>query len=151
MKKTLIILVMIITFLIIYFLQANFFNWFTIAGIKPNIFIIFIVFISLFASKEVSITFSIIAGIFLDSVIAKKVGNSGIVFGIIAILGIYFDKNFSKDSKLTVILMIIGATFIYETVIYIINTFLAGSVIEIVPFIKILLVEILYNVLITSK
>ena len=150
MKKTIIIFSMAIMFLIIYFLQANFFTWFTIAGIKPNVFVILIVFIALFASKEVSITFSIISGIFLDAIIAKKVGISGIMFGIISILGIYFDKNFSKDSRLTVILIITGATFLYETGIYIINTFITGAMLEIIPFIKILLIEILYNVLITT-
>lgn len=149
MKKAITIIAMIITFLIIYFLQANFFNWFTIARVKPNIFIIFIVFVALFASKEVSIAFSIIAGIFLDAVIAKKVGISGIMFGIITILGIYFDKNFSKDSKITIILMISGATFLYELGMYIINILISGAILEIIPFIKILLIEILYNILIT--
>lgn len=149
MKKALIILALIVSFLLIYFLQSNFFNWFTIAGIKPNTFVIFIVFIALFASKEISIPFSIIAGIFLDAIIAKKVGVSGIMFGIIALAGIYFDKNFSKDSKITIILMITGATFLYETGTYFINIFLLGSAIEIIPFIKIILVEILYNILLT--
>lgn len=149
MKKAIIIFSMIITFLIIYFLQANFFNWFTIARVKPNIFVIFIVFIALFASKEVSITFSIIAGIFLDAVIARKVGISGIMFAIISILGMYFDKNFSKDSRLTVILIITGATFLYETGMYLINTLIAGAVIEIIPYAKILFIELLYNILIT--
>lgn len=149
MKKTIIIFAIIIIFFIIYFLQANFFTWFTIAGIKPNIFVILIVFIALFASKEVSITFSIISGIFLDAIIAKKVGISGIMFGIISILGIYFDKNFSKDSRLTVILIITGATFLYEIGIYIINALISESILELIPFIKILLIEILYNALIT--
>ena len=36
MKKVLSILIIFITFFIIYFLQANFFSWFNIAGIKPK-------------------------------------------------------------------------------------------------------------------
>ncbi len=149
MKKLLIVFIMIIVFLLIYFLQANFFNWFTIAGNKPNVFIILILFISLFASKEISISFSILSGIFLDALIAKKVGISGIMFGIITVLGIYFDKNFSKDSKLTIILMTIGATIIYEIGTYVLNSILQGAQLEILPFIKILSIETLYNVLIT--
>ena len=136
MKKLLIVFIMIIVFLLIYFLQANFFNWFTIAGNKPNVFII-------------SISFSILSGIFLDALIAKKVGISGIMFGIITVLGIYFDKNFSKDSKLTIILMTIGATIIYEIGTYVLNSILQGAQLEILPFIKILSIETLYNVLIT--
>ena len=41
MKKFSIITILIIVFFIIYFLQENIFNAFTIAGIKPNLFIIY--------------------------------------------------------------------------------------------------------------
>ena len=53
MKKTLIIVSLFIVFLIIYFLQANFFNSFTIAGIKPNLFIVFVLFLGLFSGRKI--------------------------------------------------------------------------------------------------
>lgn len=53
MKKGFIFLALFVTFILLYLLQANFFNWFTIAGIKPNLFIILILFIGLFAGKHV--------------------------------------------------------------------------------------------------
>ena len=40
MKKTVSILLILLAFLIIYFLQANVFTWFNIAGVMPNLFII---------------------------------------------------------------------------------------------------------------
>jgi len=148
-KNVFITIAIIITFILIYFLQANFFSWFTIAGVKPNIFVILIIFIALFASKNLSIPFAIIAGIFLDAVIGKKVGISAIMFGIIAILGIYFDKNFSKDSKLTIILMIVGSTILYETGMYLINVLSTAGTLELVGFAKILAIEVIYNIFIT--
>lgn len=51
MKKTLIIIGLFITFLLLYFLQVNLFSWFTIAGINPNTFIILMLFIGLFAGR----------------------------------------------------------------------------------------------------
>ena len=147
MKNTLITICIIVTFLFIYFLQVNFFSWFTIAGVQPNLFVILIVFVALFARKNISIPFSILAGIILDALMGKRIGISAILFGIIAILGIYFDKNFSKESKLTIILMIVGATFLYEAGRYLLLMLPARTGLEIAGFIKILAIEIGYHVL----
>ena len=146
MKKTLAIILLIIAFLIIYFLQANFFNWFTIAGVKPNFFIVFILFISLYAGVKVGIPFGVISGLFLDIILGKNLGTYGIMFGIIGIIGGYFDKNFSKESKITIILMVIGSTFIFEIGSYIIQIIEQSINVEIMDFIRILLIESMYNV-----
>ena len=149
MKKTLVIFLLFIAFLIIYFLQANFFFFFSIAGIKPNLFIILILFISLFAGIKPGIGCALFFGIYLDIVLGKKLGTSTLMLTLIAILGWYFDKNFSKDSKLTIMLMVIGSTAIYEIGSYILNIVTLGSYIEVMQFIKILLVEIIYNSILT--
>lgn len=52
MKKTLTIIILCIAFVIIYLLQINLFSWFTIAGVKPNIYIILILFIGLYAGRR---------------------------------------------------------------------------------------------------
>ena len=66
MKKSVTILILCITFLIIYFLQLNFFSSFTIAGVKPNLFIIFMLFIGLYAGKKVGAIFGIFIGLWID-------------------------------------------------------------------------------------
>ena len=53
MKKISIIIALIITFFIIYCLQVNIFSTFTIAGVKPNLFIMYVLFIGLFANQAV--------------------------------------------------------------------------------------------------
>ena len=145
MKKIITVIALIITFLILYFLQANFFSWFTIAGVKPNLFIIFILFISLFAGMKVGISAGIIAGLFLDIVIAKNIGINAIMLGVIGIIGGYFDKNFSKESKITIMLMVIGSTAIFEIGSYLLQIVQLSIYVEILPFINILWVEVLYN------
>jgi rod shape-determining protein MreD len=147
MKNTLIVIGMIILFLILYFLQINFFNWFTIAGISPNLFVIFILFISLFAGKRVGISLGVVVGLCLDFFLSKKVGISGIMLGVIGALGGFLDKNFSKDSRITIILMTAVSTFIYELGSYLLNYFILSTLIEVIPFLRIVLIEILYNVL----
>lgn len=149
MKNTIIVVSTIVIFLITYFLQVNFFNWFTIAGVSPNIFIIIVLFLGLFAGKRLGVPIGIFLGILLDFFLSKKIGITGIMLGIIGALAGVLDKNFSKDSRITIILMTIGVTAIYEIGQYILNYIIISINIEIIPFIKILLIEILYNVIIT--
>jgi len=147
MKKTLAIILIIITILIIYFLQANFFIWFNIAGIKPNLFVVLILLIGLFAGRKVGIPIAIFLGFFLDLVIGKSIGISAFMFSIIAFLGGYLDKNFSKDSRITIMLMVAASTAIYEIGSYIFNIINLSALMEILSFIKILAIEIVYNII----
>lgn len=149
MKKVLINLFLVIAFIIIYFFQVNFFSWFKIAGVMPNLFIVFILFIGLYYNRIAGVTHGIILGILLDLFIGRKVGISAIMLGIVGLIGGIFDKNFSKDSRLTLIVMVILSTFIYEIGTYIIGYFIYKFDIELVKVIKILLVESFYNVILT--
>lgn len=149
MKKVIAIIVLIISFFIIYFLQSNFFTWFTIARIQPNLFVMFVLFIGLFAGKKIGLVLGIIFGFYIDVVIGRQIGISGIMLGLIGLAGEYLDKNFSKESRITIIIMIIGATIIFETGSYIFNLITLDITAEFLSFIKILFIETLYNVIIT--
>lgn len=143
--KILSILLSFILFLILYFLQANFFNWFTIAGIKPNLFVVFVLCTGLFGGRIVGSLLGMIYGVFLDIWIGQKIGISGILLGIIGFAGGYLDKNFSKDSKLTIILMSVGATLGYEFLQYAIRVISNNINLELIAFFKIIAIEIIYN------
>ena len=56
MKKTITIICLILSFFVIYFLQANFFTWFNIAGIMPNLYVILVLFIGLFMKRKLRIS-----------------------------------------------------------------------------------------------
>lgn len=147
MKNMLIIIGIIIVFLILYFLQINFFNWFTIAGVYPNLFVILILFVGLFAGKRIGIPLGLVLGLMLDFFISKKIGISGIMLGIVGAIAGFLDKNFSKDSRITIVLMTAALTFIYEFGMYLLNYFIISTTIEIIPFLKIISIEMLYNVI----
>ena len=115
----------------------------------PNLFVILILFLGLFAGKRVGIPMGIFLGICLDFFTSKKIGISGIMLGVVGAIGGILDKNFSKDSRITIILMTIFATACYEIGSYILNAIIVSINVEIIPFIKILLIEILYNVILT--
>lgn len=149
MKKFLINIALILIGFIIYFLQANFFSWFTIFGIKPNLFIIYILFIGLFGNRGMGIIYGSITGIFLDLLFEEKIGVNLIALSLIGIIATIFDKNFSKDSRMTIMLMVAGITASYEIIIYFLNYFILNGNLEILEFLKILLIEIIYNIIIT--
>ena len=133
MKKFLININLVLIAFIIYFLQSNFFSWFTIAGIKPNLFVVYVLFIGLFGNKSLGTIYGGVIGLFLDLLMEEKIGINLIGLVLVGILAVIFDKNFSKDSRMTIIFMVFGSTIIFE----------------IANFIIILLIEILYNIILT--
>ena len=149
MKKVVINIALVLLIFVCYFLQSNFFSWFTIAGVSPNLFVIFIVFVGLFGNKFMGVTYGLFLGFFLDYLFRSKVGISAIGLALIGILAKVFDKNFSKDSRMTIMLMVAGITASYEIIIYFLNYFILNGNLEILEFLKILLIEIIYNIIIT--
>lgn len=149
LRKVISIIVLIITFFLLYFVQSNFFTWLTIGGIQPNLFIIYVLMIGLFAGKKLGIILGIIFGFYIDVIIGRQIGISGIMLGIVGGIGELLDKNFSKESRVTIMLMIASCTAIYEIGCYLFNVITLEMNLEIIAFIKILLVEIIYNLIIT--
>ena len=140
MKKTLSIILILITFFVIYFLQINLFSWFNIYGVSPNLFIILVLIIGLFIGKKVGLAFGIVLGLYIDVVNGKIFGQVALMLGIVGLLGEYLDKSFSKESRITLM---------YEVGIYIINIIKLNASIELALFLKILAIETIYNTIIT--
>lgn len=147
MRKFLINVILILLIFVIYFLQSNFFNWFTIAGIKPNLFVIYILFIGLFGNRSMGIIYGALSGTLLDLLIEERVGVNLVGLMLIGLIATIFSKNFSKDSRITIMLMTFGSTIIFEVITYFLNYVLFSINVEVFRFISILLVEAIYNVI----
>ena len=87
----------------------------------------------------------IIFGIFIDIWIGKILGITSIALALIGVISGILDKTFSKDSRLIVLIMGIICTIIYEIAVYIMQYIVIGINIEILQFIKTLLIEVIYN------
>jgi len=88
-------------------------------------------------------------GIYLEILTAKQIGIYSIMLMLVGFCGAYFDKNFSKEGKITILLMVAGATLVFETVMYIYVCFRNTVPLQMPGFIGILLIEIVFNVLLT--
>ena len=71
------------------------------------------------------------------------------MLGIVGFIGVLFDKNFSKDNRITLIIMVAIATIVFEVGEALIYYIVMRESIDILPFIEILLIECLYNAIIT--
>ena len=89
MKKVLSIIIIFITFIFIYFLQSNFFTWFNIAGVQPNLFIILSLIVGVFIGKIYGLSIGITFGILLDFFMGKALGINAITLGIAGLMRRY--------------------------------------------------------------
>lgn len=149
MKKFFIIICLIVSFLIIYLLQTNLFLWFNIANVKPNLFVILVLIIGVFGGKSLGITLGILFGLSIDFFIGKSIGISSIMLGIVGFLGGYFDKKFSKDSRITIMLIIAISTVGYEIGAYLLNIIINSVQMNTMFFVQILIIEVIYNLILT--
>lgn len=99
--------------------------------------------------KPFGISMGVLFGLIIDLIFGKTIGITAVMLCIIGYLGSYFDKNFSKENRLTIIFMIVGSTLIYELGSYFLNSIILEFDTEYLYFFKILVVEIFYNILLT--
>ena len=139
------ILIIVLLFIIIYFLQINFFSWFNISGVMPNLFVILVLFIGLFVGNKLGGVFGLAIEIILDITFGRTVGVTGVLLAIIGLIGEYFDKNFSKDNRMMIILVSIACTILFEVGMYIFKFATLKIDIDIPAFAITLLIENLFN------
>lgn len=149
MKKIIINVSLILTTMLIYFLQSNFFSWFNIAGIMPNLFILLILFIGLFGTQTMGTIYGLMVGLILDFLLGTRIGIYSVGLGLIGFLAAIFDKNFSKDSRMTIMVMGVGATIIFESLTYLLKYVFAANQVDLLNFVKILAIEVAFNLILT--
>ena len=111
----------------------------------PNLIVVLVLFIGLFIGNKSGVILGIFFGVILDFNLSKSIGVTSILLAFIGLLGEYLDKNFSKDSRVTIIVMSAVSTILYEVIIYAISIVQYGVMPEILTFTLTLLVEILFN------
>ena len=149
MKKLFINIILILNTFVIYFLQTNFFSWFTIAGVKPNLFVIYVLFIGLFGNRTMAAIYGAIIGMMLDFIFEEKIAPNFFPLVLIGVMAIVFNKNFSKDSRITIMLMVVVSTVIFETAKYFLSYILYSTNLEMWGFIRTLTIETIFNIFIT--
>lgn len=145
MKKIRMVLFFIALYLLIYFLQVNFFSWFNINGVQPNLFVIFVLFIGLYTNEKYGQILGFFIGLFTDFLFSNSVGISAVLFTFIGYIGERLQKRFPKNSKITLIIMSGIVTATYEILRVCYRYMFFSSQLEFFPFVKALLIELVFN------
>lgn len=87
-------------------------------------------------------------GLVLDILLGRTIGTNAILFGIVGYIGEVYDRYFSKNKKISVIILNVLCTIFVEVIQYAILCLAFKANVEINLFIGELLIEILYNILI---
>lgn len=99
--------------------------------------------------KNGGMGFSFLFGFYIDILNGRVVGISAILFCLIVFLAEYVYKNISNENKVTMMLIVASSTLLFESLEYVFYIWKLGVTLELVSFAKILVIEILYNVIIT--
>ena len=150
MKKASDIFFIILIFFIIYFLQSNFFTWFNIAGIMPNLFVILIMLIGLFVKRKAGFTLGIIFGLLIDLFVGVRIGINAISLAIVGLAAEILDKNFSKDNRITVMFLTSILTLLAEVIVCVLQVLFCNANIQILEFTKVIVIEIIYNAILIA-
>lgn len=145
----LISIVLFLIFQLLYFLQANIFPIIPLSGVTPNLFVIFVLVIGLYGNNFLAILYGIICGIWIDSLYGEVIGITAAMLCLIGFIATWFDTLWSKDEKISIIIMVILSTLIFEFGTYFLKSIILEFELEIGIFFKILFWEELYNVLLT--
>lgn len=150
MKKAADIFFIILIFFIIYFLQSNFFTWFNIAGVMPNLFIVLIMLIGLFMKRKFGFIFGIVFGLLIDLFIGVRIGINAISLAIVGLCAETLDKSFSKDNRITVMFLTCILTVLAEIIMYTLQILFCGATLQVLEFTKVVSIEVAYNAIIIA-
>lgn len=86
---------------------------------------------------------------FIDLIYGEVVGITPAMLCLIGFVATWFDSLWSKDERISIIIMVILSTFIFEFGSYFIKSLILDFEIELGIFVRILMWEEIYNVLLT--
>ena len=135
-----------LTFFLI--VQATWLEAIAVFGVKPNLFIIYIVTLSCFCSKKEGAITGFFFGIMLDFVIGKALGLNAVLLLALGFLTAQFcEKVIRKNSVLIVMLITLITSVCYELFYYVVS--FVGDLEFKSVFFRTLLPECIYNSLMT--
>lgn len=113
-------------------------------GVKPNLFLIYVIVTSFFCSRKEGMTVGFVFGFVFDLLIGRVLGLNAVLMLLLSyFISGFCEKIISKNNLLIVMAFVIIATFFYELIYYIIAHL--GDLELKTVLVRILLPECLYN------
>ena len=129
-------------------LQPTWFDAWEIFGVKPNLFLIYIILISCYTSKKEGAATGFFFGLILDLLICENIGTNAVLMAITGFFTAQFCEYFIRKNTLPLsVLIVVPVVFFYEFIYYICSYL--GHLSVGATLIRVLLPECVYSALIT--
>lgn len=144
------IVVSIILYMLYIVLQINIFSNLPIMGIIPNIFIIFVIYLSIFSNdKIVPSILAITYGMIYDICFGNFIGLYALLGFLIVSVTTNFCNGFTVEHKIGMMSYVFIVTFFSEIFLGVINCLLTDMTFILSNFIQIVLLTSIYNFILT--
>lgn len=142
-------IVVTLEILICFLLQTTIFQWFSLAGVTPNLLLILTVSIGFMRGRTEGLFIGFVCGLLIDFYYGDLIGICALIYLIVGYLSGYANKIFVKED-FTIPLLLIGAgELIYFFSYYVLEFLLRGRLNIIYYFIHIGVPRIIYTVVVS--
>ncbi len=146
-KKIIVSLMCFILIWISYFFQVSFLSEFPLFGVKPNVAIVVTVGIALLSGKIPGMLFGMGYGLTYDIFFGKSMGLYFALYGLLGFLLGSHSNGFSKENRLSVVLVVAIVTAVVEVVTYLSGVVLYGYEFEVIVPGLMIVKEAVYNMI----
>ncbi len=132
--------------LLIAVLQTTWFEYIEILGVKPNLFLVYVLMLSFFCSKKESVILGLLFGFVSDILIGKFLGMNALLCSVSGFFTAYFcEKMLGSKNVLIAFLFTVVISVFYETVNHLFSFLMLGDVDLGYAFKDVILMESVYN------
>lgn len=149
MKRVLLGFVTFLVICIAILLQINVLNEIPLAGVVANLGIVLIAGLGLVSGKLIGGIAGFIYGALVDTMFQRTIGIYILFYTLTGIVSGFLNHKFSKENKMSMVMLILIVTAVFETGTYFSNILLHRYEFELIPFILVIVLESAYNVLLT--
>ena len=124
MKKVLMTGVTFVVILITIWFQINFLNSIPLVGINANIGIVLIAGLGLVSGKSIGGIAGTIYGLLIDIALYRTLGIYTFLYALTGMIAGFLNNNFSKENKISMVMLILLITTCFEIIVYSLNIIL---------------------------
>jgi len=149
MKKVLMTFVTFLVICVTIWLQINFLDSIPLAGVTANIGIVLIAGLGLVSGKIIGGVTGIIYGLLIDVAIYRTFGVYTLLYASAGMISGFLNNSFSKENKISMVMLILFVTIAFETLVYILHLLLNHFEFQFSVLLMVLILESAYNMLLT--
>lgn len=134
---------------IIFIFQSTLCEYIAIAGVKPNLMLIFIVSIAFLQGGSAGLVSGIIMGLLQDCYFGRVIGCNLFLYGVTGYTAGILADNFNKENIAAPVFLTFLATLFYNFGFYLLNIVLKGYTAFNIYIVLNILPEIVYNIILS--